>query len=97
MEELHPRFATPDRRVGTAPPARSSDSSARYLKRTVKRIAAFCAPFELDLQYYPVEFPDALLACGLLWVRGSTEQTILLHKSTLGCELLSLKFLNSVL
>jgi len=33
----------------------------------------------------------------LLWVRRSSEQAILLHKSTLSCELLSLKFLNSVL
>src|ERR1700722_10380918 len=59
LEELNPRFATPGRGVGTAPPARSSDSSARYLKRIVKRIVAFCAPFELGPQYYS----DFLMRC----------------------------------
>ena len=54
FKELHPHFVTTDRRAGNALPAGSFDSSVRYWKRTVKRIAVFCAPFESDIRCCPV-------------------------------------------
>src|ERR1700693_4308121 len=58
-KELRSGFVMTVRKGGTGFPDRSFGSSARYLKRIVKRIVAFCAPFELGLQYYS----DFLMRC----------------------------------
>src|SRR4029077_10378418 len=51
LKELLPGFVTVSRKGRNLCSARPSDSSARYWRRKVKRIAVFCAPSELGLLY----------------------------------------------